>query len=249
MRTNGRFLLIPLLVFTVSLVAASGHFQTDGRQVLTLSLSPAPLEFSDAPLPEALQAVGSAVRGGYVLFGVELRPRGGHAPTVSLKLRSASDLGSALTQILAQVPGYKLEVVSPHLIDIYPAGAKEDSEDLLNMHVARFDVAGTQQGFVLTHPTAFIPPLAARIAPAPGGIEVGSVLFPSGPTVTLHLRNVTVRQILNAVSEAGENSTANLAPLGWVSTFSRNPELPAGGKYSWAALPSAPRDWKQDAGG
>ena len=45
-------------------------------------------------------------------------------------------------------------------------------------------------------------------------VEVGSVIAPSGVPVTLHLQNVTVREILNAVSEATGGSPANLAPLG-----------------------------------
>jgi len=245
MGTKACICLIPLLAWTIIPGSTARHREQDDRQVLGLALSPAPLVRRRIPLPQALGEVGSALRGGYALFGVELRLRGGRVPTVSLNLQAGSGLGGALRQILAQVPGYKFEVVSLHLVNIYPVGAKDDAEDLLNLRVPRFDVAGVRQGFILSHPLGFIPELKARIEPISPSLEVGSVLSPSGPTITVHLRNVTVRQILNAVSEPTESLAASSAPLGWISTFSPDPKLPAGGKYSWGALPSTPHDWKK----
>jgi hypothetical protein len=84
---------------------------------------------------------------------------------------------------------------------------KEDPNDVLNLRIPQFDVDGEHAGTILGFPTMFIPELRAKLAPPTPGQQqlfmyIGPV--PPGPTVTLHLRDVTVREILNAVTVATE---------------------------------------------
>lgn len=134
-----------------------------------------------------------------------------------------------------------------------PVGAKNSSSDLLNTPVSKFDAVDVDPGGILTGPADFIPELAARLrpktsaTPQPSGTG-GSVLRGDVPAITLHTKNTTVRQILNAASEATEQFPPNHPPLGWTYLFQPEPASPSGGKHSWAFLFSAPRSWKkQDA--
>jgi hypothetical protein len=247
MRREKSVVSVLILALALSLQAAAGE-----ADLLGLPLFPVPLVRQNVPLTQALSDVGAYVRNGYVLFGVELRLKDGKEPTVNVNLKPGSTLGDALRQILQQAPGYTFEVVSEHLINIYPVGANQDPGDLLNLRVPRFDAVNAQLGDILTRPQEFIPELKARLVRRrpgePGGYGL-SVLSSVGPTFTLHLRRVTVRQILNAVTKATEKFPAERSPLGWACTFKADPTLPAGGVYTWDVHWSVPHDWKTQAQG
>lgn len=215
---------------------------------LNLSLFPAPITRNNLALSQALGTIGAYVQGGYVLFGVELRTKDGNEPLVSVNLLPGSHFGDGLDQILAQIPGYEYKLVSKHMINIYPIGAETDSKDLLNMPVPRFDAISMDPTQILTSPTEYIPELEARLHPRTpaqpygyGGLTVRSNV----PPVTLHLKNTTVRGILNAASEAMEEFPAQYQPVGWAYLLQPDPSLPAGGKHSWMFIFSAPKNWKQ----
>ena len=212
---------------------------------LNLSLSSAPITRNNVVLSQALGIVGAYVQGGYVLFGVELRAKDGKEPLVVLNLSAGSRLADGLQQIMGQIPGYKYEVISPHLINIYPTGAKEDPVDVLNTPVPEFDAVDVDPTQILSRPIDFIPELTDRLRPKTKRGFAGDWLGPvNPPKVTLHLKNTTVRQILNATSEAMEQLPPDSQPLGWAYIFQPDPSLPAGGKHSWMFVFSAPRNWK-----
>ena len=95
-------------------------------------------------------------------------------------------------------------------------------------------------------PELFVPGLRARLHP--GELGYAASILSGGPrNLTLHLQNVTLREILNAASQATESFPADLSPSGWVYTFQPKPGLPAGGMHSWNTLLTAPRDWKVPA--
>jgi hypothetical protein len=214
---------------------------------LNLSLFPGPITRHNLPLSQALGTIGAYVQGGYVLFGVELRAKDGKEPLVNLNLSAGSRLADGLQQIMDQIPGYKYNVISPHMINIYPAGAKDDPADVLNTPVPQFDAVDVDPAQILSGPVDFIPQLAARLRPKgqPRG-AVGVVMRGvNAPTVTLHLKGTTVPQILNSTSDATGQFPPDSQPLGWVYIFQPDPALPAGGNHSWMFLFSAPRNWKQ----
>lgn len=219
------------------------------QSVLSLPIFPASLTRERIPLSRALGDLGSYVRDGYVLFGLELRAKDGHEPVVSIDLRPGSTLGDGIHQLLAQLPGYRYEVISAHLINIYPKGSKEDANDILNTRVHRFDVTNVDPSQILSDPKDFIPELASRLTlrqgpPKPAG-SAGDIMGGSGPRISLHLHDTTLRQILNAVSNATDNFPPEQQPLGWLYSFKEDPSLPMGGAHAWTFLWSAPANWKQ----
>jgi len=88
-------------------------------------------------LTEALSEVGATAQHGYVLFGVEVRLKGGKEPTVRLGSLGKTALGEALAHIIGQLPGCRFEVVGPHLVHIAPAGFQEDPLNPMNMRVKK----------------------------------------------------------------------------------------------------------------
>ena len=67
------------------------------------------------------------------------------------------------------------------------------------------------------------------------------------PKIALHLRGVTVRQILNALSEAEEAYPARWQPKGWLVTIQPDSSFVRGGKYSFHALVGVSDVWRQEA--
>jgi hypothetical protein len=168
---------------------------------------------------------------------------------LSLGLPPEGRFGDGFRQIMGQIPQYEYEVASEHMINIYPIGAKNSS----TRPYLKFDAVDVDLGGILTGPADFIPELAVRLrrktsgGPQPSGTG-GSALRDDVPAITLHMKNTTVRQILNAASEATEGFPPNHQPIGWTYLFQPEPASPSGGKHSWAFLFSAPRNWKkQDA--
>jgi len=201
------------------------------------------------PLQKALSALGQSPREGFVLFGLEERLRDGKEPTVDVHIGADATLGVALREVIAQLPPYEMEAVSDHLIDLRPKGAREDPDNILNLRVPTFDTASTAAYGILDAPRDFIPELnqALRPEPEPGKqvIELYFGGYHGGPPVTLHLKNVTVRDILNAASVATEQSYGDHkpdAPRGWTFAFDPNP--PSGkSKYSWRSFLCLPSYW------
>jgi len=245
--------LVCMLTLAISALAQNPEGRSE-QTVLSLRLFPAPITSTHIALTQALGLVGVYVQDGYILFGLELRSKDGQEPIVSVDLPSDSHLEDGLRQIMNQIPGYQYEVVSPHMINIYPVGAKKDSADLLNTPVPKFDAVNVDPTQVLTGPAGFIPELAVRLkpetsaGPQPSGTVGDTFEAVNAPKVTLHLTNTTVRQILNAASEAMEQFPPDRQPIGWTYMFQPDPASPvAGGKHSWAFLFSAPNNWKKQA--
>src|SRR5208283_5572906 len=102
---------------------------------------------------------------------------------------------------------------------------------------------------ILEAPRRVIPELdnVLRPKPKPGEqvVELYVGGMHGGPLVTLHIANVTIRDIFNATSVATEPSFADHnanAPRGWFFTF--DPSPPAGkSKYNWQTFFALPGDW------
>ena len=148
-----------LAIFALVNVQAEkpGHYE---QTVLRLALFPAEIVHNHITLTQALGTVGAYVQNGYVLFGLELRAKDGQEPIVNLSLPRDSHFEDGLRQIMTQIPGYEYEVVSPHMINIFPIGAKKDSGDLLNTPVPQFDAISVDPGQILTNPSEYFPELA-----------------------------------------------------------------------------------------
>jgi len=250
-----RSTMISLLVMMTLAIAVQAQKPQNSYEqtVLSLPLFPADIVQSHTPLTQSLGVLGTYVQDGYILFGVELHSKDGLEPIVSVDLPPGSRFEDGLRQVMGQIPGYECEIVSEHIINIYPVGAKNDSSDLLNTPVPKFDAVDVDPGRVLISPAEFIPELAARLrpkttaGPQPSGYGGNVLRGFNVPTISLHMKNTTVRQILNATSEAMEQFPPDRQPIGWTYLFQPDPASPTGGKHSWLFLFSAPRNWKQNA--
>ncbi len=237
--------------FSLPVCGEAGQVNTDQPAVLKLPIFPVPIVAEKVPLTKALSEIGVHLRDGYVLFGIEMRLTNGKEPTVDLNVTPGSTLGDALRQVFRRLPDYRFEVLSVHLINVYPAGAKDDPDDLLNFRVAGFDIVGEQADSIIQGPDDYIPDFKARLTartkgPPPPIEAPFSTLRSVGYDVTLHLRSVTVRQVLNAVTEATEKLPTQHLPLGWVASFRLDPSLRAGRAYSWSVHGSVPHNWKEE---
>jgi hypothetical protein len=233
---------------TGMLIGSHPFLGNEKTGLLNLRLLPEPPSQEKVPLSDALQHLGGSVSGGYVLFGSEIILKDGKEPTVTLEIKPGTDLDSALRGILDQVDGYGMEVVSDHLVDIYPRRFRNDPADALNLRVPSFSVVNTRAGAILASPERFIPELKDRLTPP---LEPGMhrlelyvlALNQMGPLVTLQVRDATVRQILNAVSKATEGYGPPDEPQGWAYLFEPDPKSRVP-KHSWKPLYSLPRDWR-----
>ena len=201
------------------------------------------------PFTEALKAGAMGMRSHFADFGIELADADHPVqPTVLVSPPADGTLGAFLRGVFRQMPGYEYEAVSEHLISVYPKGAKDDPNDLLNVKAPQFDVDNAQAGPILGFPDLFIPELHAKVSPVQPGqpqqiaIYVGPVAV--GPKVTVHLRNVTVREILNAVAVATESPRDNGkddAPYGWIyRTTTKTGEH----RPYWGVFASWPPNWR-----
>src|ERR1700751_719385 len=86
-------------------------------------------------LVDALRVVGLHVLGGFVSFGVDIPTP--TEPLVEVDIPDTT-LPDALQRITSQVPGYTAEIVSEHVVEVYP-GAERGNEDYpLNLSVREF---------------------------------------------------------------------------------------------------------------
>ncbi len=211
----------------------------------------ADLDHTNLPLTSALGFLGAMVKGGYVLFGVELKTTNGTEPLVNLHAALDSTLEEALDSIMDQLPGYRFELVPAHIVHIFPAGADKDPANPLNIRVRKLDLNGVKPQTFLSHPADYIAELDAFLhppapgAPQPSGYS-GHGFEANEPKITLSLRDATVRQALDAVSASMENFPPPYSPLGWVYSF--EPKTASGSSlHTWAPLSSVQWDWREQA--
>ena len=201
------------------------------------------------PLTEALRTIGADVEKGYISFGVEVYVTAGKEPVVDLDVPPGASVDDVRRQLSRQLPQYEFDIVSPHLVSVCPKVAMRDPKDPLNIRVLRFDANGEAAGAILTWPERFIPELRQRTGSQGGAdnkhidLYVGPVAV--GTAVKLSLRNVTVRQILCAVSEATEDTGPKDVPLGWEYSFDPQMMFKPGAVQSWRLLMTFPHNWAE----
>jgi hypothetical protein len=200
--------------------------------------------------PDAvLSKLGEGLNG-TVLFAVEMIKRDSTAPAVAVRVKGAQRLRDSLDEVVRQLPGYEYELISEQLISVRPRGAKTDPTNILNTIVARVDLIDEPPGNVLGYPDDYIPELKTRMKGSSRPSQLSAPRRP-GRGITLHLNNVTVREILNAVSEAsiqqqqrpgkqGRPEPPRLEPLGWTYSFD-----PATETHHWKWLRSLPFNWEE----
>jgi hypothetical protein len=248
---SGAGLLSLFLCISVCLKAQPPRNEGN-KPTLEARIGKAPPARRHLPLMQALATIGVSVAEGYVLFGVEIRHEHGAEPVVDLALQPGANVEDELRRLFEQLPQYSFTAKSNHFVSIYPKAAMTDPDDPLNLRVKRFDVDGAQAGLIFTWPELFVPELKEKLTPgstkAPNPKHVDLYVGPVavGPLVTLHLRNVTVREILDAASQATEGAAFPEAPLGW--SFAFDPKsISAGGVVYWRLFMTLPHNWGEQA--
>jgi hypothetical protein len=240
------FMLFAIFILTLMTTGSAN----DKVPLLETPISPS-TSVKSAPLSEALSTLGQNMEGGFVLFGLEVRLNDGIEPTVTIEGRAGMKLGDAIDQVLNQLPDYEMEVVSDHLIDLRPLGARKDTQNLLNLRIAKFDLESKRADMVFNAPRAVIPELNEALLPKvkPGEQMIFLIYrgYQGGPEITLHLTDVTIREILNAASKATEpffeQGQPGKAPSGWMYTFDPNPPKEHS-QHSWRKLFGLPTGWR-----
>ena len=163
-------------------------------------------------LSQALATIAVLMGNSYVSFGVELQQTGTQ-PHVTLRVKDGQTVKEALDAIFAQAPSFEYRVVSDHVIDVYPKGALDYANSPLNLRVSHFDVEDAPAAEVFMAPALFI----RELQTPQDKTRIWRFLGPFGsPHVTLHLRNVTVREGLNAVSEQSNREPDGPHGFGWI---------------------------------
>ena len=242
---NIRSVLPVLIILVIPLFLSRQTREAEVKlPLLNTPLLPVGRLGNDIPLTKALSYIGVYTQGNNTLFGIEVLLKQGKEPHVALDIPQDSTLRTALDQVVRQLPDYRYETASEHLINVFPLSAKQNPNDLLNIRVTSFDVKDQPVAMLITHPEMFVPELHARLSTLrnvpPRTHTLGPGLGSGDPKISLHLQNVTVREILNAVSVGTERFAEPYTPLGWVYTFE-----PDRSRYSWTFHWSVPKQRKQ----
>jgi hypothetical protein len=218
----------------------------NANPMTSLIVSPISIDHKVA-LSEALGVLGTSIRGGYVLFGIDMRSV--PEPQVELSIGEATPLGVALAQIVGQARGYGYQSVSEHVIEVYALQESRDPADMLNIRVEKFSLQNVAAMNILANPPRYIPELKeyqlkGKTVQACGSIGPG--LGSDGPGISLDLHNVTIRDILNAVTEADANVVEHVTlhdlPVGWVHKL--EPDQEGHAVDTWSFLSPVPHDWE-----
>lgn len=212
------------------------------------SLTVSPVAFDHKlPLSQALALLGTRVQNGYVSFGIDLRNT--PEPEVELKITEPTRLEIALAQVVGQVRGYGYQPISEHVIEVYPVEEWSDPADVLNLRVGNFVVKNETATNIFSKPTRFIPELRdyllkGKTVQACGSIGPG--LSSAGPGITLDLRGMTVRQILDSAAEADATLRAHAKthdlPVGWLHRVEGDHQSEL--VHIWSFLSTVPREWE-----
>ena len=177
--------------------------------------------------------------------------------SLSLSTNSAT-VGEILQQLCQQSMQYQYEFIEGGLIYVHPVHGESDPLGLLNIKITDFSVEGNMAPqAIISRIGELAPELAAYLNAKKGeyysrrGIVPGfpgSILHGNlDPEVNLHLQNMTVREILNAVVLYSRQLSAQtpadiggnkIPPTSWMYEFVLNPVAPTGlgGIPRWVAF-------------
>lgn len=194
-----------------------------------------------------------------ILIGFEriARRQGEKTESLSLSLSNAT-VGEILDQLCQQSGRYTYEIMEGTIIHVHPVREQSDPPGLLDLRISEFSVQGNMlPAAIIVRIGDLAPELASylqakkneyyarrNIVPAsPGAIGRGNM----DPMVNLHLRNMTVREILNATvlysvrlrDQTAPDWTGNkIPPTSWMYEFGIDQNAPSGlgGTPRWIAF-------------
>lgn len=194
-----------------------------------------------------------------ILIGFEkvAHRQGEKTESLSLSLNNAT-IQDILQQLCQQSRQYTFDIINGTVIHVYPVRAQSDPPGLLDLRISDFSVEGKMlPAAVIVRVGELAPELASYLRRrqdeyyARRGMSPG---FPGStfqgnmdPEITLHLRNKTVRDILNATVvysvQLGDQTPPDqlggkIPPTSWMYEFIIDPDSPSGlgGTPRWVAF-------------
>lgn len=202
-----------------------------------------PIRHSNMPLTQLVGFIGVNADGDFVVFGIEVETENGQEPLVSVNIPPKSTLGQALMEVVAALPSYSFEAVAPHLVNIFPTGARIKPSHMANLRVASVQLSGVWEEEFLCNPHRYLPELREAMTGARAGQQGGTagsgfragriagMTGAGGTPPRLDLNGMTVRDDLNLVSEVsirGAEKGTDRA-FGWVYSHETKAGSSSGG--------------------
>ncbi len=249
----GAFLLGPHPVNPIAGSAVPSNSAQPEAEAPISSVEVKSFAIKEADMQEALRTLRAddVTR---IVIGFEriLHREGEEDKRISLELRNTT-VGEILRRLCEADRRYEYEVVNGQVVEIRPKGAKNHPNDLLNIRIREYSVDRNQLpdgAIVLINQDApelreFLRCKAAewirktgKYPGYPGSNLSGNMPLPG---FRMHLRNVTVREILDAIALYSvrlfkEGKT--YGPVGWEYDFVIDPDAPTGvgGTPKWSAF-------------
>jgi hypothetical protein len=117
---------------------------------------------------------------------------------------------------------YTYEVINGRLIHVFPQNTKDDPENLLNVRVKSLNISDVEYDAFVRYLPLQIPELQNEsLRRSRAGGVIGKILASVGVRkIHLHLKDVTVREILNEAARYTERySGQEFSPTGWIYTL------------------------------
>jgi hypothetical protein len=202
-----------------------------------------PLDLDREPLQYALRDIGQ-LTDDLVLFGIEIPLDHGNPPLISARVSGGITIRETLQIVFQKLPGFTFVSVAPHLINILPQGYGNDADDMLNLPVAKLDLAGISPSNILSNPVRYIP--AVRAALHTGGIcEIGPGLSDTAPGISVTAHDTNLLGVLNLVSLDSVAAAENHRGYAWGWVYLR--ERGSSPSHRWEAhggwVPGKRRKW------
>lgn len=255
---GGCAITVAILALTASAVLHGSQTRKQPKQSI-LKLHVDSFKLNNVDMEEALRQLR---RKDYtrIIIGFEKIPSRAdqQEPRISLDLTHTT-VGAVLEQICKTDQRYTYAVINNALLNVFPRGPRTDSQNLLNIRVRRFSVHGahTTEG-VIRNIADFAPELReylqrkrneyyAKQGVSPGVSPGASMSGNRTPEFNLELRNMTVREILNAIvlhsarvyrEEAPGDTGWKAPPASWKYEFKMDSSAPTGlgGTPTWDTL-------------
>jgi len=252
LRSALRCALTLCLIVSASVARAS---QKCCEETSVLDITIQGLKLDNVTVEEALIALLDRNRSRLLIGFEEVpHPPQGESKRISLQVESAT-MREVLERLCKADPRYEFKAVSAQIINVYPKGRGSDPFGLMDMKIRDFvfqgrafphtlletisNLAPELREFLNTKAEEWANKVGSR-GGSPGSLLTGNV---PPPEIELHLKDVTVRGILNAVALYGrklylEGRLQGWEPAGWKYEFIIDPNAPTGlgGYPRWSAF-------------
>ncbi len=233
-----------------------------GSQAPLLSVAVKSFTVENANMAEALLALRSSDVD-HIVIGFERLPHSAseQGGSISIALTNAT-VGQVIQRLCQADARYEYDVIEGKMLAVHPQNSATEPDDLLNIQVRDYKLdANIGADQAIEHIDQDAPELRTFLREKldewtrrtgkslgfPGSIMSGNM---PAPRLTLHLHDVTVRQILDAISlksiEMFQQGPAyspkgmplKTAPTGWEYDFTIDPDAPTGlgGYPKWTAF-------------